>query len=63
MWIPALMGQASEEQQQRWLPPSQRLEVNLPTRGVRVAATVVAWRCAIAFFECRFQSYSDEEMR
>jgi Acyl-coenzyme A oxidase N-terminal len=29
MWIPALMGQASEEQQQRWLPPSQRLEVSL----------------------------------
>lgn len=31
MWIPALMGQASEEQQQRWLPPSQRLEVSLPS--------------------------------
>jgi Acyl-coenzyme A oxidase N-terminal len=34
MWIPALMGQASEEQQQRWLPPSQRLEVSLLTRLV-----------------------------
>jgi Acyl-coenzyme A oxidase N-terminal len=29
MWIPSLLGQASEEQQQRWLPPSQRLEVRL----------------------------------
>lgn len=27
MWIPALMGQADEEQQAKWLPPSQRLEL------------------------------------
>lgn len=27
MWIPALMGQADEQQQQKWLPPSQRLEL------------------------------------
>lgn len=27
MWIPTLMGQATGEQQARWLPPSQSLEV------------------------------------
>lgn len=27
MWIPALMGQADDEQQAKWLPPSQRLEI------------------------------------
>ena len=38
------MGQASEEQQQRWLPPSQRLEVSL----VQLAAC--EWRAGTATY-------------
>ena len=27
MWIPALMGQADDEQQAKWMPPSQSLAI------------------------------------